>query len=59
VTAKVSDEDADKYKAIMSANDVDIETRANAYRSSGWTGYDPAAPSYTADEVRRERELYR
>jgi hypothetical protein len=59
VTAKVSDDDAPKYKAIMSRNDVDITRRETAYRGSGWTGYDPAAPAYTADEVRRERELYR
>jgi hypothetical protein len=59
VTAKVSDDDAPKFKAIMSRNDVDITRRETAYRSSGWTGYDPAAPAYTADEVRRERELYR
>lgn len=59
VTAKVADEDVGKYKAILSRNDVDIATRATAYRQSGWTGYDPAAPAYTAEEVRRERDMYR
>jgi hypothetical protein len=59
VTAKVSDDDAPKYKSIMSRNDVDVASRADVYRKSGWKGYDPAAPAYTPDEIRRERELYR
>jgi hypothetical protein len=58
VTAKVPDDEAAKYKAIMSKNDVDVAARENAYRKSGWTGYDPNVPAYTPQEVRRERELY-
>jgi len=58
VTAKVSDDEAAKYNAIMSRNDIDVIARAPAYRSSGWAGYDPAAAAYTPEEVRRERELY-
>src|ERR1700761_8341469 len=42
VTAKVSDDDAGKYKSIMSRNDIDVVSRADAYRKTGWTGYDPA-----------------
>jgi hypothetical protein len=59
VTAKVSDDDAAKYKAIMSRNDFDVTAREAAYRDTGWTGYDPSAPAYTAEEIRRERDLYR
>lgn len=59
VTAKVPDDEAGKYKTILSRNDVDIASREAAYRSSGWSGYDPAAPAYTADQVAREREIYR
>jgi hypothetical protein len=59
VTAKVPDDDAAKYQAIMSANDIDVAARESAYRDSGWTGYDPAAPTYTADQINREREFYR
>jgi hypothetical protein len=59
VTAKVSDDDAGKYKAILSRNDVDVSARERAYRETGWRGYDPAAPAYTADEISRERQLYR
>ena len=58
VTAKVADEDAAKYKAIMMQNDVDILARGNDWRSSGWSGYDPKAPVYTAEEVLHEREIY-
>jgi hypothetical protein len=58
VTAKVSDDDAAKYKAIMSRNDIDATARESAYRDSGWKGYDVGAPAYTADEARREREFY-
>ena len=58
VTAKVPDDEAAKYKAIMSKNDVDVAARESAYRKSGWTGYDPNVPAYTPQEVRRERELY-
>jgi hypothetical protein len=32
---------------------VDISERASAYRDEGWTGYDPDAPAYTPDNVRR------
>jgi len=55
VTAKVSDDDVSKYKAIMSRNDVDVVGRGDAYRKSGWTGYDPNAPIYTPEQIRQER----
>lgn len=55
VTAKVSDDDAGKYKAIMSRNDIDVTAREAAYRKSGWNGYDPNAPAYTAEQVAQER----
>jgi hypothetical protein len=59
VTAKVPEDDASKYKAILSRNDIDVAARETAYRSSGWNGYDPAAPALTPDEIHREREFYR
>jgi hypothetical protein len=59
VTAKVPDDEAAKYKAIMSNNDIDVAARESAYRKGGWTGYDPNAQAYTPEQVRRERELYR
>ena len=59
VTAKVSDDDAAKYAAIMDKQALDVRSRELAYRNSGWKGYDPNAPAFDPEQVRRERELYR
>jgi len=59
VTAKVADADETKYAAIMDRSAFDIAAREPAYRNSGWKGYDPAAPVYDADQVRKERDTYR
>src|ERR1700761_5508299 len=56
VTAKVPDDEAAKYRAIMSRNDFDVTAREKAYRDTGWTGYDPNASAFTVEQVRRERE---
>jgi len=58
VTAKVSDDDFARYSAIMDHRAYDVSDRATAWRDEGWRGYDPNAPVFTADEVRRERETY-
>jgi hypothetical protein len=59
VTAKVSDDDEPKYAAIMDHSAFDIAAREPAYRNSGWKGYDPTAPAYDAEQIRKEREIYR
>ena len=59
VTARVPDEDELRYARILDKTAIDVTKRAEAYRSTGWKGYDPAAPAYDAEQVRRERELYR
>lgn len=59
VTAKVSDDDYKKYSDIMDRSAFDIAARESNYRNSGWSGYDPAASAYTADQVRKERDIYR
>jgi hypothetical protein len=58
VTAKVPNDKELEYAAIMDKTAFDIAARETAYRNSGWKGYDPTAPAYDADQVRRERELY-
>jgi hypothetical protein len=58
VTAKVSDDDVARYGAIMDTGAMDVSARANAYRETGWKGYDPKAPAYDAEGARREREIY-
>lgn len=37
---------------------VDIDHRAESWRSSGWSGYQADAPLYTAEEIRKDRDLY-
>src|ERR1700679_3313506 len=59
VTAKVPDAEQAKYAAIMDKSAFDIAARETAYRNSGWRGYDPAAPAYSTDQVRKERDAYR
>ncbi len=59
VTAKVPDDEAVRYGAIMDKSAIDVTTRAASYRSSGWKGYDPSAPAYDAELVRKERDIYR
>lgn len=59
VTAKVPDGEAAKYATILDRSAVDMTERAAAYRAQGWSGYDPAAPAYDREQVKREREAYR
>ena len=59
VVARVSDSEIGRYRAILDRSGVNVAARATAYRTAGWTGFDPAATPYTPDQVRRERELYR
>ena len=59
VTTRVPDADQARYEAILDRAAVNIRDRAQMYEEGGWSRFDPNAPPYTADEVRRERELYR
>ena len=38
---------------------IDPDSRGEAYRSAGWSSFDPKLPVYLADEITRERTLYR
>jgi hypothetical protein len=58
VTARLPDDEAPRYTAILDGSAIDMEKRAALYRTNGWTGFDPAAPAYTPEEIRRERETY-
>ncbi len=59
VSARVDDKDASRLQSVMDRSSVRITDRAAAYRASGWRSFDPAAAPYNAEQVRRERELYR
>jgi hypothetical protein len=59
VTVRVPDSDRARVEAILDRSAVNIRERRAAYQKSGWKSFDPKAPAYTADQVRRERNLYR
>jgi hypothetical protein len=53
------DDQADMVEQILHGQSgVDASTRGAAYREAGWTGYQPDAPAYSADEIARERVRY-
>jgi hypothetical protein len=56
VTARVPETDQQRYEAILDRSAVDIRERARLYEEGGWNRFDPNAPPYTADKIRRERE---
>ena len=58
VTARVTDGDSARYEAIMDTSAVNIRNRGTAYRKTGWNSFDGAALPYSADQVRKEREMY-
>jgi uncharacterized membrane protein len=50
------DEWADRAQSIMNRfNPVDIDERSGEWASSGWTGYNPDAAPYTADQISQNR----
>jgi hypothetical protein len=58
VSARVPDRDAARLQAIMDNSAVNIGERAAAYRRAGWQSFNPKATPYTAEQIRKERELY-
>ena len=59
VTARVPDDGRARYEAMLDQSSVNIRDRSAAYRKAGWSKFDAKAPPYTAEQIRRERELYR
>lgn len=37
---------------------VDVASRRQHYARSGWSRYDPTAPGYSAEQIRKEGEIY-
>ncbi|MGZ3324638.1 MAG: hypothetical protein ACXU9C_27175 [Xanthobacteraceae bacterium] len=58
VSARVSDADASRLQATMDRSAVNVRERAAAYRQAGWQSFNVKESPYTADQVRKERELY-
>lgn len=54
-----SDEQSDQAADIMNRfNPVDVDERASAWRSEGWSSYDESAPMLTDSEIQSERSRY-
>lgn len=59
VSAKIDDDKlAGAEAALRTIPFVDVATRGAAYRQSGWSSFDPAAPVYTDEEILAERARY-
>ena len=58
VSARVPDADRGRFEAILNQSAVNLRDRSAAWQKAGWKSFDPAAKPYSADEVRKERQLY-
>jgi hypothetical protein len=58
VSARVKDSEGPRLQALMDREAVDVAERRAAYRQGGWKSFDPGQRPYTADQIRRERDLY-
>lgn len=59
VSAKMADDQVQQVEAVLDRNGaVDTAARSSAYRQTGWTRFDEAAPAYNSDEIDRERARY-
>ncbi|MBV9748657.1 MAG: hypothetical protein JO157_07575 [Acetobacteraceae bacterium] len=57
VTVRADESQADQVDAILDQRaPVDPALRQADYQQAGWTGFDPAAPPLTTDEVVAERQ---
>jgi hypothetical protein len=59
VSARIPDGDRSRYEAVLNRSAVNLAERGAAYRKAGWNRFDPEAPPLPADQIRKERELYR
>lgn len=59
VTARIPDDFVGEAEPILHRyRPVDPDTRATAYRQSGWTAFDEAAMPYDRAQIEQERTLY-
>lgn len=59
VSARVPDDERDRYERILASSAIDVSRRESAYRQTGWTGYDPNRPVCDLAEIEAERQRYR
>ena len=59
VTVRAADDRVAKAEAILKRyQPIDVRARRDYYAQSGWKAYDPKAPAYSADEIKRERSTF-
>jgi uncharacterized membrane protein len=59
VTVEADDQSLERARGLMNRyHPVDIHQRAEAWRQSGWKGYDAASKPYTSKQTMKERETY-
>ena len=58
VSARVPDRDRSRFEVVLDRSAVNIRERGAAWRKSGWQTFDPNASPYSADQIRKERQLY-
>ena len=60
VSVKASGDEVVRIEGLLDgARGVDALSRGAAYRQTGWSQFDETAQPYSADDITRERELYR
>lgn len=58
VSVNVTDADADRATQILQSHyPLDIDSRVENWRDTGWKGFDPLVAPLTADEIAKERQL--
>jgi hypothetical protein len=59
VTVRTEERGADRVRSVLStAGALNINERVSARRQPGWTGYDPNARPYAAQQIAGERNRY-
>ena len=59
VTVQAPDARLAEAELILNAQQpVDVVARRKYYSDEGWSEYDPTAPGYTEEQIRKERQLY-
>lgn len=60
VSVKADGDDAHRLQTILDgSHGFDATTRGEAYRQSGWSGFDANAEPYTSEQIELERARYR
>jgi hypothetical protein len=59
VSARVADADRSRLDAILNASSINLRDRTAAWQKTGWKNFDPASKPYGAEDLIKERQLYR